>query len=76
MHQIRASLQVILKEVTKQEAIRNLRMFTSSLAILWGLNQVGSLVILLYYFDVANRELYFQALGMALATIVFAYQLI
>ena len=76
MKQIRLSLQVILKEVSKEQAMKRLRFSMALLTSIWCLNQVGSIVILLYYFSSATTELYFQVFGMFTATTIFAYQLV
>lgn len=51
MTQIRLSLQVILKEITKDEALKRLRAFMALYVTIWSMNQVGSVVILFYYFN-------------------------
>ena len=56
--------------------MKRLRFSMALLTFIWCLNQVGSVVILLYYFSSATTELYFQVFGMFTATSIFAYQLV
>lgn len=73
MKQIRLSLQVILKEITQDQAMKRLRVSLSLFTLIWCGNQIGSGVILVYYFGKWQTELYFQVAGMLLATTIYAY---
>ena len=75
MNQIRNSLLVILKERTKEQAQKHIRAFFFIGIMIWGLCQIGSIILFFIKFSISRRELYFQTAAMFVITSLFAGQI-